>query len=82
MNNMNDFDRILPSRYNPQFSEIAVEEGFATPKQLRKAMLEQLRDDLANRSSRHIGRIMIDNGWMTVEQVEMTLNKVCKIIDE
>lgn len=62
--------------YCPRFGQLAVELGFITPDQLKEAMQEQLDDDLSGRPHRILGAIFFDKGWMTPQQVDLTLNRM------
>jgi len=68
----------LSKKYNPRFGQIAVENGYVSPEQVKQAVLEQIDDDLAKRSHRLIGRIMLDNGWMTAPQIEKVLTELSR----
>jgi len=66
----------LSHKYNPRFGQITVEKGFVSPEQVKKAILEQIDDNLANKPHRLIGRIMMDNGWLNARQIEEVLNEL------
>ncbi|HKJ04632.1 MAG TPA: hypothetical protein VJ974_03460 [Geopsychrobacteraceae bacterium] len=65
-----------PTMYPSRFGLAAVSLGFITPEQLREAMLEQLNTNLETNVHRLIGEILHEKGWMTLEQVETTLEKM------
>ncbi len=52
--------------------------GFVTAKQLKEAVVEQVEDDIYNRSHRLIGEILLKNGWITDEQIDIVLNELFK----
>ncbi len=58
----------------PRFGKIAVDMGFVTEKQLNKALAEQVGEDLSNKPHRSIGKILLANGWITDEQIDIVLN--------
>ena len=58
----------------PRFGKIAVDMGFVTEKQLNKALAEQVYEDLSNKLHRSIGKILLENGWITDEQIYIVLN--------
>ena len=55
--------------------------GFSTEKQVQECMSEQIADDIANRSHRLMGRILLDKGWITPHQIEIVLNELFKDSD-
>ncbi|PLX88517.1 MAG: hypothetical protein C0619_12505 [Desulfuromonas sp.] len=63
-------------KYPSRFGMAAVKLGFVTQEQLRAAMLEQLAINLDTGVHRLIGEILHEKGWMTLEQVEKTLENM------
>lgn len=74
----NEIDKELSQKYCPRFGQIAVEKGYVTSEQVKQAVSEQIDDDMANRPHRLIGRIFLDNGAMTPQQIEIVLNDLFK----
>ncbi|MEW6599897.1 MAG: hypothetical protein AB1499_02915 [Nitrospirota bacterium] len=74
----NDVDKELSQKYCPRFGQIAVEKGFVTSGQVKEAISEQIDDDMSGRPHRLIGRIFLDNGLMTPQQIEVVLNELFK----
>ncbi|MBI4682678.1 MAG: hypothetical protein HY757_06210 [Nitrospirae bacterium] len=74
----NNVDKELSQKYCPRFGKIAVEKGYVTSEQVKQAVSEQIDDDMANRPHRLIGRIFLDNGIMTPQQIELVLNELFK----
>lgn len=74
----NEVDRELSGKYCVRFAELAVKKGYVKPDRVKDAMSEQLDDDLNNRPHRLIGRILMDMGWMSPQQVEAVLNELFK----
>ena len=68
----------LATQYFPRFGNIAVHMGFVTAKQLKQAMVEQVEDEIFNRPHRLIGNILLENGWITDEQIDTVLNELFK----
>jgi hypothetical protein len=68
----------LSKKYCPRFAQVAVEKGFVTSEQAKKALSEQMDDNLSNRSHRLIGKIFLDKGWLTPLQIEIVLNDLFK----
>ena len=60
-----------------RFGTIAVEKEFITVDQLMDALEVQVREDLAGKKHRLIGRILYDMGFLTlpeIEQITSTMN--------
>lgn len=68
-----------PSDNPPRFGAIAVELGYITSDQLKKALIEQVEDDLADRPHRLLGSILYENGWITFRQREEILDRLLEI---
>ena len=62
----------------PRFGKIAVDMGFVTEKQLNKALAEQVGESLSNKPHRLVGKILLENGWITDEQIDIVLNELFK----
>jgi len=73
-----DIEKELSQKYCPRFGQIAVDKGYVTSEQVKKAVSEQIDDDMAGRPHRLIGRIFLDNGAMTPRQIELVLNELFK----
>ena len=69
----NEVDRELLGIYCARFGEIAVKKGFIHSDQAKEAISEQMDDDLNNKPHRLIGKILMDKGWMTYQQIELVL---------
>jgi hypothetical protein len=52
-----------------RFGEVAVEMGYLTPEQLRRALTIQHQEALSEQPHRHIGRICIDEGYLSLPNV-------------
>ncbi|RJR17140.1 MAG: hypothetical protein C4581_08510 [Nitrospiraceae bacterium] len=74
----NEIDKELSQKYCPRFGQIAVEKGYVTSEQVKEAVSEQIDDNIAGRPHRLIGRIFLDNGIMTPQQIEIVLNELFK----
>lgn len=74
----NEVDRELSKKYCPRFAQIAAEMGFVKPGQVKEALTEQVDDNMSNRPHRLIGRIMLERGWITADQIEEVLNELFK----
>lgn len=74
----NDVEKELSQKYCPRFAKIAADRRFITVEQAKKALAEQMDDDLSNRPHRLIGRILLEKGWITSEQINIVLNDLFK----
>lgn len=63
-------------KYPSRFGMAAVKRGVITQEQLRESMLEQLDINLDTGVHRLIGEILHEKGWMTLEQIEDTLENM------
>ncbi len=73
-----DVNKTPSKKYCHPFGNIAVDMGFITEKQLREAITEQVEDDYFNKSHRLIGKILLENGWMTNKQIDIVSNELSK----
>ena len=69
-------DKEKKKEYHPRSGQIAVKMEFITSEQLKKALLEQIDDDLANRPHRFLGEILVENYWITLEQLDIILHEL------
>jgi len=76
-----DLEKELSKKYCPRFAKIAVDKEFITAEQAKKALAEQMDDDLANKPHRLIGRILLEKGLLTALQIEIILNDLLKKAD-
>ena len=60
------------------FGDVAVEKGFITEDQLEKALKIQTDDACSTRKRRPVGRILINEGFMTLQQV----GEVLKLLEK
>lgn len=58
-----------------RFGEVAVELGYLSPEQLRQALELQRREQSSREPHRHIGRICIDEGYLTLANVLTVLER-------
>ncbi len=80
-----DVNKTYSKKYCHPFGNIAVDMGFITERQLREAITEQVEDDISNKPHRLLGKILLENRWMTNKQVDIVLtelseNKMRRII--
>ena len=72
----NEDDGKLTKQYGGRFAEVAVKMNFISPEQAKKAISEQMDDNLSNKPHRLIGKILMDNGWMTLQQIDQVLTEL------
>ena len=75
---MDNVDKELSDKYCQRFGCLAVEMGFSTGDQVKEALSEQVEDNIATRPHRLMGRILLDKGWITPQQIEVVLNELFK----
>ena len=61
-----------------RFCQVAVDMGFITDKQVKDSLDEQMSNDPLNRLRPHrlIGEILLKNGWLTNEQIDIVLTRL------
>ncbi len=67
-------------KFIPRFGKAAVDMGFVTEKQLNEALAEQVDEYLSNKPHRSVGKILLENGWITDEQINIVLNGLFKMM--
>ncbi len=65
-------------KFLPRFGKIVVDMGFVTAEQLNEALAEQVDEDLSNKPHRSVGKILLENGWITDEQIYIVLKELFK----
>jgi len=55
--------------YKLRFGEIAIMKGLLTTSQLKEALSEKI-------GYRPIGEIVLERGWMTLDQIDMVLEEL------
>ncbi|GBE03124.1 MAG TPA: hypothetical protein ENH45_01130 [Nitrospirae bacterium] len=75
---MDKVDKELSDKYCQRFGYLAANMGFTTGDQVKEALAEQVEDNLAKRPHRLMGRILLDKGWITPQQIEAVLNELFK----
>jgi hypothetical protein len=73
-------NKTLSKKYCPQFAKIAVYLEFVTEKQIREAFVEQVEDNSSKKPYRLIGNILLENGWITNDQIDIVLNELSENI--
>ena len=75
----NDAYKELSKQYSRRFGKIAVDKRFIITEELKVAMAEQIEDDISNKPHRLIGKILLEKGWITNEQIDIVLNILFKV---
>ena len=75
----NDFIKKL-TLTTSRFGKIALDMEFVTTKQLIEALTEQVEDNIAGKPHRPIGQMMLKNGWITQEQIDIVLKKLKELL--
>ena len=75
---MDNLDKELSDKYCQRFGYLAVSMGFSTADQVKEAIAEQMEEDLLHKPHRLMGRILLDKGWITPQQIETVLNELFK----
>ncbi|UCD90901.1 MAG: hypothetical protein JSW04_05605 [Desulfobacterales bacterium] len=60
-------------KIDKRFGTIAIEKRFIAQEELLEALKIQIAEELAGNERRLIGQILIDNGHITVEQIDEVL---------
>ena len=58
-----------------RFGEVAIELGYLSPEQLRRALVIQQQETVSTRPHRHIGRICVDEGYLSLPNVLTVLER-------
>jgi hypothetical protein len=68
----------ITKEYCSRFGQIAVEKGFISIEQLKKALSEQVDDDVEIRRHRLIGTILFEKDWITSQQIDIVLSELSR----
>jgi hypothetical protein len=68
--------------YTHRFGTLSIEMGFVTIEQVLGVIFEQVMDNHYRKQHKKIGRLMIDKGLMSREQVEAVLEKLAELNKE
>ncbi len=61
-----------------RFGVIAIESGYVTPKEFVDALKIQVMEDIEKGRHRLVGRILLEQGIITLEQIDNVLGKLGK----
>ena len=59
-----------------RFTNIAVSRKYVTREHVQNALAEQKVDAIAGKPHRFLGEILLDNNWITEEQLETVLQEI------
>ncbi len=65
-------------QFEKRFGVIAIEKGFITPDQLIEAIKIQVTEDIEEGKHRLIGRILLEQGLITIPQIDEVLESLGK----
>jgi hypothetical protein len=77
-----DIDKDLSKKYCPRFGKVAIDMGFVTLEQLKRALVEQCDDEFSGKPHRLIGKILFEQGWITPEQIDKVMDRLFKDKEE
>ena len=74
----NERERELVMRYASRFGGIAINKGFINEEQIEAALTEQVlcNSFIGCRQHKLLGEILFENGWMTLQQIEIVLEDI------
>lgn len=61
-----------------RFGVVAIEHGFVSPEQFVEALKIQVMEDVKSGKHRLVGRILLENGAMSLEQINIVLDAIGK----
>ena len=59
-----------------RFGRIAFNRKYVTLEQVQRALAEQMEDNVTQKPHRLLGDIMLENNWITEEQLESILDEM------
>ena len=64
---------MVVKRIEKRFGTITIKKGYITLGQYMDAFVVQVREDLSGKKHRLIGKILYDQGLLTIEQIQRVL---------
>ena len=64
-----------------RFGIIAINKGYVTPEQVIKALNIQVKEDISFGKHRKVGAILLEQGHITVKQIDAVLKELEKNTD-
>jgi len=71
-----DHTKLSPGVETYRFGSIAVMRNYATLERVQRALVEQIEDNVMHRPHRRLGKILLDNHWITEEQMKSILDEM------
>jgi len=64
------------TQFSARFGMKALDMGFVTIDQVLEALTEQTMENYINKHHRPLGRIFLEKGWMTLDEVNIVLKSL------
>lgn len=71
-----DHTKLSPGVGTYRFGSIAVMRKYVTLDRVQRALVEQIEDNVMHRPHRRLGKILLDNNWITEEQMKLVLDEM------
>ncbi len=71
-----DNKKISPNMMTFRFGRIAFNRKYVTLEQVQRALAEQMEDNVTQKPHRLLGDILLENNWITEEQLESILDEM------
>ena len=71
-----DHSKLSPGIRTYRFGSIAVYRKYVTLEQVQRALAEQMEDNVMRRAHRRLGKILVENKWITEEQMKSILDEM------
>ena len=71
-----DNKKISPNMMTFRFGRIAFHRKYVTLEQVQRALAEQMEDNVTQKPHRLLGDILLENRWITEEQMESILDEM------
>jgi hypothetical protein len=76
-----DHTKLSPGIRTYRFGSIAVYRKYVTLEQVQRALAEQMEDNVMHKPHRRLGKILLENNWITEEQMKSVLDEM-GVVDE
>jgi len=70
-----DHEELSPGMKTFRFGRAAVYRKYVTLEQVQRALAEQMEDDVMQKPHRFLGDILMENNWITEEQMKSILDE-------
>jgi len=71
-----DHTKLSPGVGTYRFGSIAVMRKYVTLDRVQRALVEQIEDNVMHRPHRRLGKILLDNNWITEKQMKLVLDEM------